>query len=226
MNMQNFALSLEHVRAQYGRGPLILDDITLGIKAGSFTFLTGASGAGKSTLLKLIYLKMPPIRGQIHLFGQNIGELSDYERQNIKRRIGVVLQDFQLIEHLNVFDNVALPLRIMGQSYKSYQSDTQDLLRWVGLGDKMHAFPATLSGGEKQRVAIARAVITKPDLLIADEPTGNVDADMGARLLRLFSEMNRQGTTVFIATHNQSMMEQFDGIKLHLDAGKIVESPA
>lgn len=195
---------------RYGRGPEILSDVELTLPGGSFTFLTGASGAGKSTLLKLCYMALTPSRGLIDLFGHDVATLSGKNRQALKRRIGVVLQDFQLIDHLSIFENVALPLRVAGQARTTYSQDVTELLQWVGLGHRMQALPQTLSGGEKQRAAIARAVIAKPDLLIADEPTGNVDPVMGQRLLRLFAEMNRMGTTILIATHNVNLIQQLD----------------
>ncbi len=191
---------------RYGEGPEVLHDIDLTLAQGDFAFLTGPSGAGKSSLLKLMYLREQASRGLISLFGQDTAVLPDANRALIRRRIGVVLQDFALIDHLSVFENVALPLRIHGVRRASYAEDVVEILRWVGLGDRLNSLPPTLSGGEKQRVAIARAVIAKPDLLIADEPTGNVDPEMGARLIRLFAEMNRIGTTVLIATHDLDLI--------------------
>lgn len=212
---------LDRVGLRYGRGPDILSDVDLELAKGSFTFLTGASGAGKSTLLKLLSIGLAPSRGLMSLFGQELGGLSSRQKQRLKRRIGVVSQDSDLIDHLNVFQNVGLPLRATGVPRAAYQDDVIELLRWVGLGERITAFPPTLSGGEKQRVAIARAVIAKPDLLIADEPTGNVDPDMGQRLLRLFLEMNRGGTTVLIATHDQGLLSGIAADILYLEDGHI-----
>lgn len=209
------------VGLRYGRGPEVLSDVDIALPRGSFTFLTGPSGAGKSSLLKLCYLSLVQSRGQIRLFGQDTALLSNPERQAIKRRIGVVLQDFHLIEHLSVFDNVALPLRVSGQARANYANDVVELLQWVGLGHRMQALPPTLSGGEKQRAAIARAVIAKPDLLIADEPTGNVDPVIGRRLLRLFAEMNRMGATVMIATHDTHLIDEIDARVLRIEAGHV-----
>ena len=155
------------------------------------------------------------------MFGRDSALLTNPERQAIKRRIGVVLQDFHLIEHLSVYENVALPLRVSGQLRDSYNDDVVELLQWVGLGHRMQAYPQTLSGGEKQRCAIARAVIAKPDLLIADEPTGNVDPVIGRRLLRLFSEMNRMGTTVLIATHDTHLIDELDARVLRIEDGRV-----
>jgi len=188
---------------------------------GSFTFLTGPSGAGKSSLLKLCYLALSPSRGLINLFGQDTSTLPNPQQQALKRRIGVVLQDFHLIEHLSVFENVALSLRVAGQSRAQYTDDVVELLQWVGLGHRMQALPPTLSGGEKQRAVIARAVIAKPDLLIADEPTGNVDPVIARRLLRLFAEMNRMGTTVMMATHDVNLIKEIDARVLRIENGRV-----
>jgi len=159
-------LRFENVGMRFGAGPEILRDVTFLLEAGSFTFLTGPSGAGKTTLLRLMYLAEPPSRGLITLFGCDLPAL--------RRRIGVVFQDFRLLDHLSAFDNVALPLRLAGKRIDHYAHDVEELLEWVGLGNKLDAKPPTLSGGEQQRVAIARAVVARPDLLLADEPTGNV----------------------------------------------------
>lgn len=212
----------ERVGLRYGRGPEILSDLNMRLRRGSFTFLTGPSGAGKSTLLKLCYMNLKQSRGLINLFENDISVMSRAEEQATKRRIGVVLQDFRLIDHLSVFENVALPLRVTGQSRTDYTRDVVELLQWVGLGHRMDAMPQTLSGGEQQRAAIARAVIAKPDLLIADEPTGNVDPIIGRRLLRLFSEMNRMGTTVLIATHDVELIRELQTDVLRIDNGQLL----
>ncbi|RKQ68879.1 cell division transport system ATP-binding protein [Litorimonas taeanensis] len=214
-------ISFRDVGLRYGRGPEVLSDVNLSLPQGSFTFLTGPSGAGKSSLLKLCYLALAPSRGQITAFGHDAALLSNAEIQAVRRRIGVVLQDFTLIDHLNVFENVALPLRVVGQSRADYSQDVIELLQWVGLGHRLQAFPSTLSGGEKQRAAIARAVIAKPNLLIADEPTGNVDPEIGRRLLRLFAEMNRVGTTVMIATHDIHLIQELDARVLRIENGRV-----
>ena len=211
----------DRVSLRYGRGPEILSDVNFVLPQSSFTFLTGPSGAGKSTLLKLCYMALSPSRGLINLFGKDTSLLANAQQQALKRRIGVVLQDFHLIEHLSVFENVALSLRVAGLSRAQYSNDVTELLQWVGLGDRMQALPPTLSGGEKQRAAIARAVIAKPDLLIADEPTGNVDPVIGRRLLRLFAEMNRMGTTIMIATHDVALITEFDARVLRIEDGRV-----
>ena len=221
--MVQIMVRFENVGMRYGSGPEVLRDVTFELEGGSFTFLTGLSGAGKTTLLKLIYLAEPPSRGLITLFGQ---ELATAKRQGLpplRRRIGVVFQDFRLLNHLSVYDNVALPLRLAGRRDQDYAHDVRELLSWVGLGDRMQAKPPTLSGGEQQRVAIARAVVARPDLLIADEPTGNVDPEMGARLIRLIGELNRLGTTVLIATHDRALIESTRAREMRLVDGRLVE---
>jgi cell division transport system ATP-binding protein len=213
----------ENVGMRYGLGPEVLRDVTFVLEAGSFTFLTGLSGAGKTTLLKLIYLAEPPSRGLITLFGQELAIARRRDLPPLRRRIGVVFQDFRLLDHLSAYDNVALPLRLAGRKDEDYAHDVKELLSWVGLGDRMQARPPTLSGGEQQRVAIARAVVARPDLLIADEPTGNVDPEMGARLIRLFGELNRLGTTVLIATHDRALIEVARAREMRLVDGRLVE---
>jgi cell division transport system ATP-binding protein len=213
----------ENVGMRYAAGPEVLRDVTFILEPGSFTFLTGLSGAGKTTLLKLISIAEPPSRGLITLFGRDLATLRRRDFPGLRRRIGIVFQDFRLLDHLSAFDNVSLPLRIAGRRGPDYAQDVEELLTWVGLGDRMLSPPPTLSGGEKQRVAIARAVVARPDLLIADEPTGNVDADIGDRLIRLFAELNRLGTTVLIATHDRSLIEKTRAREMRLVDGRLVE---
>ena len=216
-------LQFENVGMRYGAGPEILRDVTFRLEQGSFTFLTGASGAGKSTLLRLMYLAEPPTRGLITLFGHDLATTKRAAFPALRRRMGVVFQDFRLLDHLSAFDNVALPLRVAGRSAENYAHDVEELLGWVGLGEKLKAKPPTLSGGEQQRIAIARAVIARPDLLLADEPTGNVDPDIAQRLVRLFAELNRLGTTVLIATHDRSLIERTQAREIRLVDGRLVE---
>ena len=213
----------ENVGMRYGAGPEVLKDVSFALKPGSFTFLTGLSGAGKTTLLKLIYLAEPPSRGLITLFGRDIATTRRRDFPALRRKIGVVFQDFRLLNHLSAFDNVALPLKIAGLEEAEYAGDVRELLSWVGLGGKMNARPPTLSGGEQQRIAIARAVVARPDLLIADEPTGNVDPEMGGRLIRLFVELNRLGTTVLIATHDRALVAASGAAEMRLVAGRLIE---
>ena len=201
----------------------MLSDISFQLQPGSFHFVTGASGAGKSSLLKLIYLDEKPTNGRIEMFGRDLARLTADERTAMRRRVGVVFQEFRLLEHLSAFDNAALPLRIAGQKPQAYRDDVAELLAWVGLKDRMNALPATLSGGEKQRLAIARAVVSRPEILLADEPTGNVDNELALRILRLFVELNRLGTTVLIASHDQSLIARAGQPVLHLEDGRLMD---
>ncbi len=214
-------IRFENVGLRYGVGQEVLRDINFYLQPGSFHFLTGASGAGKSTLLRLLFMSLRPTRGLVHLFGRNIAQNTTAQRADLRRRIGIVFQDFRLLDHLTTWENVALPLRVTGRRLSDYREDVTELLKWVGLGDRMHAFPAVLSGGEKQRAAIARAVIGKPELLLADEPTGNVDPQMARRLLRLFIELNRLGTSIIIATHDYQLMTQYPAPRMQLENGRL-----
>ncbi len=214
-------IRLNHIALRYDTGPEILSEIDFHLRPGSFHFLTGPSGAGKSSLLRLLFMSIHPTRGQIHLFNQDVSHISTQQRAQLRRRIGIVFQDFRLLDHLTTWENVALPLRVVGRRVADYREDVTDLLQWVGLGHRMHAYPSVLSGGEKQRAAIARAVIGKPELLLADEPTGNVDPQMARRLLRLFVELNRLGTSVLIATHDHQLMRQFKAPRLELHEGHV-----
>lgn len=214
-------IRLQKVGLRYGRGPQVLREIDFHLEPGSFHFLTGPSGAGKTTLLRLLFLSLQPSIGHVHLFGQNVSRITTARRAQLRRRIGIVFQDFRLLDHMTTWENVALPLRVVGKRLSDYREDVTDLLQWVGLGDRMHAFPPILSGGEKQRAAIARAVIGKPELLLADEPTGNVDPQMARRLLRLFIELNRLGTSVVIATHDHQLMKQFKTPRMELHEGHV-----
>jgi cell division transport system ATP-binding protein len=191
-------------------GVEVVRDLSFSIQPQSFQFLTGPSGAGKTTLLRLMLLSLKPTRGIIRIFGQDASTLSKDAITSLRRRIGVVFQDFRLLDHLTTYENVALPLRVMGRAETSYRAEVVELLRWVGLGERMNALPAVLSGGEKQRAAIARALIARPELLLADEPTGNVDPSLARRLLRLFVELHKSGTAVVIATHDLALMDQVD----------------
>jgi cell division transport system ATP-binding protein len=218
------AVRLDRVSLRYDTSENILSEIDLVLKPGSFTFLTGASGAGKSSLLKLLYLALRPSQGSISLFGRSTHQLSRDQMSALRRRVGVVFQEFRLLDHLSAYENAALPLRVLGRREKDYKADVEELLAWVGLGERLHAKPPTLSGGEQQRVAIARAVVTQPDILIADEPTGNVDQEMGKRLIRLFLELNRRrGTTVVIATHDLALVRQIEAPVYRLQNGMLVE---
>ena len=218
-------VQFENVGVRYGTGPEVLSDITFGLPDGSFHFVTGPSGAGKSSLLKLMYLTLQPSRGLIKIFDRNAIEIDREELPIIRRQIGVVFQNFRLIDRLSTFDNVALPLRINGTRENLIQKYVGELLSWVGLADHVEARPPTLSGGQQQRVAIARAVIGRPRLLLADEPTGNVDDQIAVRLLYLFEELNRMGTTVVIATHNEFLVKEFGHPQLNLEDGRLSTHP-
>jgi cell division transport system ATP-binding protein len=214
-------LSMEKVGLSYGNGPEILKNVSLALEPHSFHFLAGPSGSGKTTLLRLMFMALKPTRGIVRIFGQDINGLHTNDIPVLRRRIGVVFQDFRLLDHLTAFENVALPLRVAGQAEDAYRKDVLDLLSWVGLKHHADAFPPVLSGGEKQRVAIARAIVTKPEILLADEPTGNVDPALGKRLLHLFLELNRSGTTIFVASHDEALIAQAAKPVLYLHDGKL-----
>ena len=214
-------VKFSNVGLRYSTGAEVLHDINFELEAGSFHFLTGSSGAGKTSLLKLLYLGQKPTRGSVSMFGRDLSALPRKGLPEVRRQIGVVFQDFRLLGHLSAFDNVALPLRVGGISEKSIRKNVTELLEWVGLGEKLGARPATLSGGEQQRVAVARAIINRPKLLLADEPTGNIDEFIGIKLLTLFEELNRHGTTVVIATHNEGLVKRFPHSQLHLEEGML-----
>jgi cell division transport system ATP-binding protein len=168
-----------------------------------------------------MFMSLHPGRGEIRMFSEDVSRVKPQKRAQMRRRIGIVFQDFRLLEHLTVWENVALPLQVVGKKPADYREDVTDLLQWVGLGDRMYANPSVLSGGEKQRAAIARAVIGKPEVLLADEPTGNVDPQMARRLLRLFVELNRLGTSVVIATHDHQLMRQFKAPRIEVHRGHV-----
>jgi cell division transport system ATP-binding protein len=211
----------ENVGLRYGMGPEVLRDLSFGIEPNSFQFLTGPSGTGKTSLLRLLFLSLHPTRGLITLFGRDVSGLVTDEVAVLRRRIGIVFQDFRLLDHLTTYENVALPLRVLGRDESDYRAEVVELLHWVGLGDRMHMLPPVLSGGEKQRAAIARALIRRPELLLADEPTGNVDPLLARRLLRLFVELHKSGTSVMIATHDTALMDQYDARRLVLNDGRL-----
>jgi len=214
-------IRFENVGLRYGMGAEVLRDVTFSIAPHSFQFLTGPSGAGKSSLLQLLFLALKPTRGLVSVFGREVTGLDADDVAVMRRRIGVVFQDFRLLDHLTTYENVALPLRVLGRDELSYRAEVMELLHWVGLGERWSALPPTLSGGEKQRAAIARALIGRPELLLADEPTGNVDPTLARRLLKLFVELNRSGTSIIIATHDLALMNQFDATRLVLVEGRL-----
>jgi cell division transport system ATP-binding protein len=214
-------IRFENVGLRYGLGSEVLRDLTFRIEGRSFQFLTGPSGAGKTSLLRMLFLSLRPTRGLVTMFDQDTAMLSKDGRATLRRRIGIVFQDFRLLDHMTTYENVALPLRVLGKDESEYRDEVVELLRWVGLGDRIDALPPILSGGEKQRAAIARAVIARPQLLLADEPTGNVDPNLGQRLLRLFIELNKSGTCVVIATHDIALMDEYDARRLVLHEGRL-----
>lgn len=215
-------VQFENVGLRYGTAAETLSDVSFTLFPGSFYFLTGASGAGKTSLLRMLYLAQRPSRGMVRLFGTDTVTLSRERLPGFRRRIGVVFQDFRLIQHLSAFDNIALPLRIAGVKEKDLRKPVEEMLEWVGLAPRADARPATLSGGEQQRVAIVRAVIGRPEVLVADEPTGNVDPDMAVRLLRLFEALNRLGTTIVVATHDIHLMSRVErATMMRLDKGRL-----
>ncbi|MEQ8445349.1 MAG: cell division ATP-binding protein FtsE [Pelagibacterium sp.] len=214
-------IAFENVGLRYGHGPEILKDLTFAISPGSFHFLTGPSGSGKTSLLRLLLLSLKPTRGSVSMFGEDVTALDRDRLLQMRRHIGIVFQEFRLLDHLTTFENVALPLRVRGQAEASYRGNVEELLDWVGLGDRMDAHPAVLSGGEKQRAAIARAVIGNPDILLADEPTGNVDPELSERLLHLFEQLNKMGTTIILATHEVALLEKFGYPRMLLNDGEL-----
>ncbi len=206
----------------YPEAPRVLRDVNLTLPAGSFHFLTGPSGAGKSTLLKLLTLAERPQSGTLRLFGEDAGAAPRAAFPDYRRRMGIIFQDFRLLDHLTAFDNVALPLRLAGRREADWAGDVQEMLDWVGLHDRTQVHPPALSGGEKQRLAIARAVVTRPDLSVADEPTGSVDAAMAERLLKLFQALNRLGATVLIASHDDALAARSGAGVLRLEGGHLI----
>ena len=215
-------VQFDNVGLRYGTDREVLSDVSFTLFPGSFYFLTGASGAGKTSLLKLLYLAQRPSRGMIRMFGTDVITQPRDALPAFRRRIGTVFQDFRLVDHLSAFDNVALPLRVSGVPEAEVRKPVADMLDWVGLAHRADARPATLSGGEQQRVAIARAVIARPEILVADEPTGNVDHDMAFKLLRLFEALNRFGTTVVVATHDVQLLKKVpESLIMRLDKGRL-----
>ncbi|WP_350335497.1 cell division ATP-binding protein FtsE [Coralliovum pocilloporae] len=206
-------IHFENVGLRYGMGPEVLRDLSFRIEPQSFQFLTGPSGAGKTSLLKLMFMAHQPTRGRITIFGQDTLTMTSNDLPKARRNIGMIFQEFRLLDHLTTFENVALPLRVLDKEESTYRADVIELLKWVGLGDRMHVYPPVLSGGEKQRAAIARALISQPKVLLADEPTGNVDPPLARKLLRLFIELNSLGTAVLIATHDLDLMKRYDAAK-------------
>jgi cell division transport system ATP-binding protein len=227
VRLEDVALHYGEVGRRSGDAPDVLRDISFAIPGGGFRWLLGASGAGKSSLLRLLHLAVRPTRGRVAVLGVEVGPDRGLRARRrlppLRRRIGMVFQDFRLLAHLSVFDNVALPLRLAGRHEQTVAADVTEILAWVGLGELSHRFPQALSGGEQQRAAIARAVVARPNLLLADEPTGNLDDRQAERLMLLLREMNRLGVTVVVATHNERLMLRHPGPVLRLESGGLVE---
>jgi len=226
MTTKQQIIRFESAGLAYSETEETLSDINITLGEGEFRFLTGPSGAGKTSLLKMIYLAMQPTRGRLFLFGEDTSDASRDALPMLRRRIGVVFQEFRLLDHLTAFDNVALPMKVTGVNVNQYREDVSELLNWVGLGDRMDARPPTLSGGEQQRVALARALVSKPDLILADEPTGNVDPAMSERIMKLFVELNKLGAAVIVATHDLHLVQSLGKPVLRIADGRVTRSPA
>jgi cell division transport system ATP-binding protein len=218
-------VELRGVGLRYGDAAPVLHDIELELEAGGFYFLSGPTGAGKTSLLRLLNLSLPPSSGRMRVFGQDIDSLERAAVAKLRQRIGVVFQDFRLLEHLSAFDNVALPLRINGADEAETASFVADMLGWLDLGDKLAVLPADLSMGQRQMICIARAVVGKPRLLLADEPTSNIDAMNAERLMNLFIQLHKLGTTVVLATHSETLMERYPYPVLAMRAGRLRKGP-
>ncbi len=224
MGTSGLIVEFDKVGLAYGTEPETLSDVSMRLKEGEFRFLTGPSGSGKTSLLKMIYLAHRPTRGKFTLFGEDAMNAPREALPAMRRRIGVVFQEFRLLDHLTAFDNVALPMKVAGINQNQYREDVSELLNWVGLGHRMDAKPPTLSGGEKQRVALARALVSKPDLILADEPTGNVDPAMSERIMKLFVELNKLGAAVIVATHDLHLVQSLGKPVLRLTDGHLTRS--
>ena len=218
-------IELQNVSVGYD-GNDVLQNVSLSLTQGDFTFVTGKSGAGKTTLLSMLYLIKKPNKGILNVFGNNINFSNRDNLALMRQKIGVVFQDFRLLDHLSVYDNIALPLRVRGMNEKEIHKRVVELLRWIEMHKSIYKTCSTLSGGEKQRVAIARAVINRPDILFADEPTGSVDSEIADKLMRLFIELNKVGTTVVIATHNEQLTSTYNYQRIDLANGTAKLYPA
>jgi cell division transport system ATP-binding protein len=212
-----------HLSKLYNRGVYALRDLTLTIDKGEFIFLTGPSGAGKSTLLRLLLREELPSEGELTVLGRNLNTLRPSQVQTFRRSVGFVFQDFRLIPRFTVFQNVAFVLRVLGMPIAVQQRKTFQVLKWVGLQHRMNALPQELSGGEQQRIAIARALVNDPQLVLADEPTGNLDPDLSLEIMNLFREINARGTTVLVATHDRELIQRVGRRTILLDHGRLVE---
>jgi len=216
-------IDIAHLSKLYSRGVYALRDLSLTIDKGEFMFLTGPSGAGKSTLLRLLLRQDVPNEGSLHVEGRDLSELSASQVQAYRRTVGFVFQDFRLIPRFTVFQNVSFVMRVLGVQLAVQQRKTFQVLKWVGLQHRMNAYPEELSGGEQQRIAIARALVNDPQLILADEPTGNLDPDLSLEIMNLFREINARGTTVVVATHDRELIRRVGRRSITLDHGRLVE---
>jgi cell division transport system ATP-binding protein len=223
MSKEDPVISLDKVILNYGSGAPVLKNISLSLYKKSFHFLTGASGAGKTSFMRLLYMGIKHSSGKLKIFGRDVSEISPEEQCKFRQRMGVVFQDFNLLNHLTVLENVALPLKVAGGEKTHRERQAKEILEWVGLGNCFDTYPHVLSGGQKQRVAIARAVIVRPDILLADEPTGNVDEKIANKLMGLFYGMYKMGSCVIVATHYRQFVDKFHYNELHIDHGRIVD---
>ena len=214
-------IEFREVEVTYKTGLKDLKGVSLTVDPGEVVCLIGASGSGKSTFTRLILREYRPSTGKVWVGGSDLAKLPNRKIPALRRQIGTVFQDFRLLDHLTTYENVALPLRVLGREEVNYRAEVTELLRWVGLGDRINAYPQVLSGGEKQRAAIARAVISRPEFLLADEPTGNVDPELSLRLVRLFAELNKMGTTIILATHELPLLDNFHFPRMMLDDGRV-----
>ncbi len=219
-------VEFQHVTMRYVEGTDVFRQVSFSVEPNSFHFLTGTSGVGKSTLLKLIHLSVVPFTGSVRLFGRDTYDIARWELPLLRSRVSLVFQDFRLIDHINILDNVALALYSRGIDLKECRSKAAELLSWVGLENSYFFFPPMLSGGEQQRAAIARAVISRPQLLLADEPTGNVDDENAERIIYLFEELNKRGTTVIVATHNFDLTKKYNLPEYYLTNEGMTYKPA
>lgn len=214
-------IETSHLSKVYSRGVYALRDLTLTIGKGEFLFLTGASGAGKSTLLRLLLCAETPSEGTLKVNGRELTELSPAEMQAYRRSVGFVFQDFRLIPRFTVFQNVSFVMRVLGVELAAQQRKTYQVLKWVGLQHRMNAYPEELSGGEQQRVAIARALVNDPHIILADEPTGNLDPELSVDIMNLFRDINNRGTTVLVATHDREMIRRVARRCITLNHGRL-----
>ena len=212
-----------HLSKLYSRGVYAIRDLTINVRKGEFVFLTGPSGAGKSTFLRLLLRQELPSEGDLRVLGRDLAILRPAQVQSYRRSIGFVFQDFRLIPRFTVFENVAFVMRVLGLQLATQQRKTFQVLKWVGLQHRMNAVPPQLSGGEQQRVAIARALVNDPQLVLADEPTGNLDPDLSLEIMNLFREINARGTTVVVATHDRELIRRVGRRSITLEHGRIVE---